>query len=502
MPVMPSSIDTLAAAVGRLVADVYVSHDGLAERAAALAGAADTAGERRWGDVARLVAAELDNRGGRAPEGVACARRILGASDDRLVRAHAHAVIAGGLWRIGDNATAVRHALWSNRMLVPGDPLALRADHAIILAVQVNDQRLGELSVQEFVAAQDLAEASGLTALIVANLNNWAWCTYLTGDIPGSLAMVERMRACSEESGEPLNASAADTVARILLESGDPAGAAKAIQDAIDGCAATDSDAVPAALITLAEIQRREGRFGAALDSLGRCRILAAESDLPDVDVEALFMIAGCLADAGDYRAAYETMVVHHEAWTSRRSQQSEAAARFAHAQFAVDEAYRDSERYREMAERDPLTGLANRRRSDAELASALGAGEEVCVALLDLDHFKRINDSFSHAVGDDVLRAVADLLRGAPAHAGRQGGEEFILVLKGGLAEAVRVCEALRRAIEAYAWQNVAAGLHVTTSVGVTAVRPGEDASTAVGRADSLLYLAKNSGRNRVESS
>jgi diguanylate cyclase (GGDEF)-like protein len=386
-------------------------------------------------------------------------------------------------------------------MLVPGDPLPLRADHAIILAVQVNDQRLGALSVQEFVAAQDLAEASGLPALIVANLNNWAWCAYRSGDLPGALALAERMCGYGDEAGVPLNASAADTVARILLETGDPAGATKVIRDAIDCCAATDSDAVPAAMITLAEIQRREGRFGAALDSLGQARVLAAESDLPDVDVAALFMMAGCLADAGDYRGAYETMVVHHESWTSRRSQQSEAAARFAHAQFAVDEAYRDSERYRELAERDPLTGLANRRRSDAELAGALRAAEEVCVALLDLDHFKKINDSFSHAVGDDVLRAVSDLLRGAPGHAGRQGGEEFILVLRGGLGDAVRACESLRRAVEAYAWQNIAPGLRVTTSVGVTAVRPGEDAPAAVGRADSLLYLAKSAGRNRVEA-
>jgi diguanylate cyclase (GGDEF)-like protein len=308
------------------------------------------------------------------------------------------------------------------------------------------------------------------------------------------------MCAFSAEAGLPINASAADTVARIRLETADTRGATRAIRQAIDEAAATDSDAVPGALITLAEIQRREGRFGDALDSLGRCRALASESDLPDVDVEALFMIAGCQADSGDYKAAYETMMVHHEAWTSRRSEQSEAAARSAHAQFAVDEAYRDSERYRELAERDPLTRLANRRRSDAELAGALGEGGPVCVAVVDLDHFKRVNDSFSHAVGDDVLRAVADLLRGVPGHAGRQGGEEFILILRTGLGEAVRVCESLRRAVEAYAWANVAPGLSVTTSVGVTEVRPGDDAGTAVGRADALLYVAKNAGRNRVE--
>jgi diguanylate cyclase (GGDEF)-like protein len=151
------------------------------------------------------------------------------------------------------------------------------------------------------------------------------------------------------------------------------------------------------------------------------------------------------------------------------------------------------------MAERDPLTGLWNRRRSDAELATVLGTGRRACVALLDLDHFKQVNDTFSHAVGDDVLRRVADLLRGAAGHAGRQGGEEFLLLLPGGLDEATRACEAIRQTLERYAWQTVAAGLRVTASIGVTELRPGEDANTGVSRADDLLYAAKHAGRNRV---
>jgi len=156
------------------------------------------------------------------------------------------------------------------------------------------------------------------------------------------------------------------------------------------------------------------------------------------------------------------------------------------------------------IATRDELTGLPNRRQMqalmDQELLRSLRHHHDFCIALVDLDHFKQINDTFSHAVGDDVLRAVADLLRGVPGHAGRQGGEEFILILRTGLGEAVRVCESLRRAVEAYAWANVAPGLSVTTSVGVTEVGPGDDAGTAVGRADALLYVAKNAGRNRVE--
>ena len=402
-----------------------------------------------------------------------------------------------------DNADAVRHAYPANRMLVDGDPPALRADHAIILALQVNDQRIGGISHDEFRAAQELADASGVPALMLANLNNWAWCSYTHGDLTSAAALVERMREHSAHSGEPLNASCADTVARILLETGRSAEATAVIEQAVASAQPTDSDAIPAALITLADIQRRDGNIGTALRTLSACRQMAARDHLPDVDALALRMIAGCHAELGDFRAAYQEMVDFHEAWTLRRSEQSEVMARVAHAQFAVDEAQRTTERFREMAERDALTGLWNRRRSDAHLAALLDTPAAqrgpVSVALLDLDHFKSINDTFTHAVGDIVLRRVAEVLAAAGGHAGRHGGEEFILVLDGDPAAAARRCEALRAAIHGYAWESVAPGLGVTTSIGMAVLRPGDDAHSVVRRADENLYAAKRAGRNRL---
>ncbi|WP_307831614.1 GGDEF domain-containing protein [Nucisporomicrobium flavum] len=558
--------ETVEATIESLVADVYVSHAGLAGRAAELVRRAEAAGDRRHADLGRLVIAELHSRGGRVAEGVRQAREVLAATDDRIVVAHAHAVIAGGLWRIGDNADAVRHAYPANRMLVDGDPPVLRVDHAIILALQVNDQRIGGISHGEFRAAQQLADDAGVPALILANLNNWAWCSYTHGDLQSAAALVRRMQEHSVATGEPLNASCADTVARILLETGRSAEATAVIEQAVASAQPTDSDAIPAALITLADIQRRDGNIGTALRTLEECRRMAARDHLPDVDALALRMIAGCHAELGDFRAAYQEMVDFHEAWTLRRSERSEVVARVAHAQYAVDEAQRTTERFREMAERDALTGLWNRRRSDAHLAAALatpaapnppaaptprdavaaprdagttprdagarsgdpgaaprdagarasdavarasdaGPGMEVpagprgavSVALLDLDHFKLINDTFSHAVGDVVLRRVAAILAEAGGHAGRHGGEEFILILDVERAEAARRCEALRAAIHAHAWDSVAAGLRVTASIGLAVLRPGDDAYSVVRRADENLYAAKRAGRNRL---
>jgi diguanylate cyclase (GGDEF)-like protein len=489
------------AQIENLIADVYVSHVGLAERATELIRAATAVGDHRCADLGRLVLAELDNRNGRVPEGVRQARAILGASDDRLVLAHAHAVVAGGLWRVGDNAEAVRHAYPANRMLHGDDPIVLRVDHAIILALQVNDQRIGGTSHAEFRVAQQLADASGVPALILANLNNWAWCCYTDGDLATAAELVRRMRAHSQTTGERLNASCADTVARILLETGRPAEANAVIQQAIQDAAPTDSDAIPAALITLADIQRRDGNIGTAMRTLEACRAIAARDRLPDVDALALRMLAGCHAELGDYRTAYQEMVDFHEAWTVRRSEQSEVMARVAHAQFAVDEAQRNTERFREMAERDALTGLWNRRRSDAQLAAVLGAGRPTCVALLDLDHFKLVNDRYSHAVGDVVLCRVAEILRAMPGHAGRHGGEEFILILNADLRTAEEMCEAVRVAVATYDWQAVADGLLVTTSVGLARLRPGDDAHSIMRRADKHLYAAKRASRNRVVS-
>lgn len=145
----------------------------------------------------------------------------------------------------------------------------------------------------------------------------------------------------------------------------------------------------------------------------------------------------------------------------------------------------------------DALTGLANRRalQERLTLASAEAArGRPFSVALVDLDHFKALNDTKGHAAGDTVLVAVGSTLRdGLRANdlVARYGGEEFCLVLAGlGADEAVRCCERLRRAIE---------GLGVTASFGVAAWYEGTD---PVARADSALYVAKAAGRNQVRVS
>ena len=160
------------------------------------------------------------------------------------------------------------------------------------------------------------------------------------------------------------------------------------------------------------------------------------------------------------------------------------------------------------LATTDVLTGLSNRRvvlaALEHELAQARRHGLAPALVILDLDHFKQINDTRGHGAGDQVLSQLGGLIARTlrqTDRAGRYGGEEFLLVLPcTDLAGAVELAEKLRRAIadEAVAI-GAGASLNVTASFGVAVAEAAEDADALLARADAALYAAKHSGRNRV---
>lgn len=178
---------------------------------------------------------------------------------------------------------------------------------------------------------------------------------------------------------------------------------------------------------------------------------------------------------------------------------------------FETAEARRDAEHYREQARRDALTGLYNRRFIDERLPQAMAeatvTGTPLTVALIDLDYFKRINDTLSHDIGDRVLVAVADLLSArqddlsAAGFAARIGGEEFLVVLPGvGATDAPQRLEQIRHDVASYRWAPVTGDLPVTVSIGAVSVVPvGETQAELLAEADRRLYAAKRAGRDRV---
>jgi diguanylate cyclase (GGDEF)-like protein len=227
------------------------------------------------------------------------------------------------------------------------------------------------------------------------------------------------------------------------------------------------------------------------------------------------------LGHVGPTRAAHHTAAAEELAAAGLWEQAYEhlrVAVRLLHGQAApadeLDRLRREHAEAREQSRRDSLTATYNRRYLDERLVALLDgpSGDAdarvhvagVSVALVDIDHFKQINDTYGHVVGDRVLRRlVAELEAGLPdgAFCARYGGEEFALVLPGcRLNEAVRLCEAVRHRIGRHPWLDLGSGLRVTVSVGVAhwTGRPA-DVERLIGEADVLLYSAKQSGRNAV---
>ena len=162
-----------------------------------------------------------------------------------------------------------------------------------------------------------------------------------------------------------------------------------------------------------------------------------------------------------------------------------------------------------EMATNDMLTGLANRRALDLLMPQAISearrARTALLVMLIDIDHFKDINDRLGHLTGDGVIRQVAQLIKAALRHSDivcRWGGEEFLVVIKGAAGtEALPLAEKIRSTVEAGAFRCRDTVVPVTISLGIASYIDGETPDELIARADQALYAAKGEGRNLVRS-
>jgi diguanylate cyclase (GGDEF)-like protein len=247
------------------------------------------------------------------------------------------------------------------------------------------------------------------------------------------------------------------------------------------------TDEVPALLEELSKAEEARGRLAAALQAERR---------------------AGAMRHARA-KALVETRMkvieVRHELELARREVEAARTleARIEQQRFLLKA---QTEALSMAVRTDPLTGLGNRRMLE-EVAAVLNAPSHVpfSVALIDIDHFKQINDRYSHRIGDQVLLRIADIVRDncRPTDvAARYGGEEFALVLPGMARDvAERVCERLRARIEDYEWSSIRAGMAVTASIGLSADTCPAELSEVMARADTCLYAAKHGGRNQVRS-
>lgn len=233
-----------------------------------------------------------------------------------------------------------------------------------------------------------------------------------------------------------------------------------------------------------------------------------------------LTTLVDALEDAGDVAGALSVMHELHDMVSAQAETVAERRAALLSTRLEVEDARRAAETERRRAaaleaynarlawdaSHDQLTGLVNRRGLDAELDLRVAQAERpFAVALVDIDHFKRINDECSHQVGDRVLARLGDTLgkavRGGDI-AARYGGEEFALVLAGAdLATATTVCDRIRARISGMQWSEPVPGGRVTMSMGVVACTGGDSVADLLAAADAALYRAKRGGRDRVEA-
>ena len=213
---------------------------------------------------------------------------------------------------------------------------------------------------------------------------------------------------------------------------------------------------------------------------------------------------------ANDSESVQEIVLGLIQATQDIASQNRELQSQLQGSSTQVSRLQQHLQQVRHEAMTDGLTGVANRRCFDLKLVehskAALESSTELCLVMIDIDHFKRFNDTYGHRVGDQVLRVLGAQLKAATAGdetPARYGGEEFALLLPNcSLNLAAQCADQLRRALSEHYLRNKATGEsfgQVTVSIGIARYRANEPLEDFLHRADTALYSAKNQGRNRV---
>ncbi|CAN7371020.1 diguanylate cyclase [Devosia sp. LjRoot3] len=253
-------------------------------------------------------------------------------------------------------------------------------------------------------------------------------------------------------------------------------------------------------LYTRGELLTKAGHLQEAVAVCQQAVALSENHKQADHKANSNRRLAEALEGLGDYRAALLYYKRYHDAFEAQMGETTRRRAQHVESLLENERLRVEANALRLQAEHDALTGLMNRRSFEAAM-QALGH-TRFCLAIVDLDHFKLVNDTYSHIVGDAVLKRTADIL--ASFHtlkAYRLGGEEFaLLFVDQSLATAADEAENVRSRIAKFNWSSVVAGLSVTASIGLASSQT-TPLSKIMEVADRQLYRAKASGRDMVMS-
>ena len=499
----------------------------------------EAADDRAW--LARCLGrvALLQMTTGAPDEGLRTAHRVVSLAVEQGVSGVALVAltnIGATLMDLGDPLGAIEHLAEALNL---ADQAERRADVATVLANlaeafhAVGDlpaaERYGELAV--ITADQDTSGSARMVGRLVL-----ATAYQARDEHEAAVAMAAEAEALCESTGLAIARPQALMIRMTSLRALGRAAEAVAAADALEHSAGEPSFAHRSLLR-----ERLLANLDLGADDEVRAdadRMLAyadAHSPVRALACEALAEVARRAGDheteASHLRAALETTKAAHLEETKRRNLAIRTRAEVARAELdAAEQRRRTSQLERaldaverdravllaadasrssliahleRLADEDPLTGLPNRRRMERALLEAPAyLPPSASFALIDVDHFKQVNDSYGHIVGDRVLSRLARLLtRGTRPNdlVARVGGEEFAVLLGDDVEHTAAALERLRGVVAEEHWGDVAPGLLVTVSIGIVPLPSGVTLAEALERADAPLYEAKRRGRNRV---
>ena len=459
-------------------------------------------------------------------------------SGDLLGQSNVHCTLALAFTDTSLNETALRHVLGAlGAARACGNPVAefwALSRSSLVHGAMGDGPRSVDLGTQALAVAQTLNDQE--TSFVA--LNNLG-DTYLvmaqaliaqdedaSAPLNEALVLMREAAALAQDQGNPFNEALARTnLVSILVKLGqrDEArehGRLGKMLSRAHGYRSLEID-IDA---QLAELVRAAGRFAEATSMM--------EAQLADPDIEEepklLAKLHRSLYEMHKVGGRFDKALEHHEKLhavllrttvqtAGLQSQMLINTIEMEHARHELERSQLEAKMARLRAEEldtqahtDPLTRLSNRRALDRELPWMMGLAQNgvqpLCAAMIDFDHFKRVNDQFGHGTGDAVLTTMASMLRTITRGtdlAVRVGGEEFLLVFaETGLDEAAQACERLLTSVRDYDWNSLASGLACTVSVGVAALEPHETVSAWLARADAALYAAKHGGRDQLSVS
>ncbi len=281
-------------------------------------------------------------------------------------------------------------------------------------------------------------------------------------------------------------------------------------------------------LITVGKLHTRQQQYEQAISVLSRALSLAEAANCKSQLLAAHYALATVHKQKGDFKMALQHYESFHKIERSILNEENHRRLISLQVQCELESKQREVEEYRrkmmELAEinamlrkqaeqlflqatTDGLTGVYNRRFFDETLQREFERvrryGSVMTLAIADVDFFKQVNDTYSHQVGDEVLKIIAHILRQSSRVSdivARYGGEEFALIFpETPLHSAVAACEKMRNAVATYYWESLAEGLHVTISFGIADSCAKKSIAHLLASADAKLYEAKAAGRNCV---